>query len=474
MPTPTRRWSWRRRRTGWRPIWFRPRPSPAACWLRAATHRAPRASCSRRGALHRIPISPPPTPMPGRATARATASTACATSRASRPTITEAPDRGRHQRHRRARLERGAQGAGAAARRPADAARVHVDGPHRRRAEQRRRPRARMARARRQCRPRSRLDRRRRRLRSLERGVARDRRARCLPMARARRGRRRPVRRVAGGQGRSAHCARVRRGGAHGDGADPAAAERKRRPRPSSRPHPVTRSGAGQDLASGARRHACAGRATRTRHRRSRRLRPNGTSSPPKSWNRRTRLSGSARHRRRAKAATRAETCSRRQPSRARASPRSPRFSCPRTRPTIPAPNRPRMISPPIPPRERKREASVIATAQARRPDLSRAAPSSCWAWLAGAMPGLIGADSQRGGRSHGVRRPHPGPAAVRLHGLVPHHLPGLHHRPRQLSRRARRPVARTPAAASSSRSSTTGRRSSPSPSAWASCRASS
>ena len=70
------------RRIGWRPTWCRPRPSPAASWPRRATRRAPRACCSRPGGSRRIPTSPRPMPTPGRATARATGSTACATWRA--------------------------------------------------------------------------------------------------------------------------------------------------------------------------------------------------------------------------------------------------------------------------------------------------------------------------------------------------------------------------------------------------------
>ena len=85
-----------------------------------------------------------------------------------------------------------------------------------------------------------------------------------------------------------------------------------------------------------------------------------------------------------------------------------------------------------------------------------------------------LAAPTRRTERHGPLRRPHPGPAAVRLHHLVPHHLPRLHHRSCQLSRRARRRCGSPPAAACSSPSSTTGRRSSPSASAWASCRASS
>ena len=97
-------------------------------------------------------------------------------------------DRVRHHGHRGARVGRGAQGAGAAAGRPPDAARRHPDGPHRGRAARPCRPRARMAGARRQRAARSRLDRRWRRLRPLGAGVAGHGRARCLPLARAGRG----------------------------------------------------------------------------------------------------------------------------------------------------------------------------------------------------------------------------------------------------------------------------------------------
>ena len=120
---PTRRSSWRRRPTGWRPIWFRPLPSPAACSPRRAIRRGPRACCSRPGVSLHIPISPPPMPTPGPATARATGSTACAISPRLTPQRHRGADRGRHQRHRGARVGRGAQGAGAAARRSPDAAR---------------------------------------------------------------------------------------------------------------------------------------------------------------------------------------------------------------------------------------------------------------------------------------------------------------------------------------------------------------
>ena len=60
--------------------------------------------------------------------------------------------------------------------------------------------------------------------------------------------------------------------------------------------------------------------------------------------------------------------------------------------------------------------------------------------------------DSQQRSRSHGaLRRADAGAAAVRLHDLLPHHLPGLHHRARQLPRRARRRCGSTRAAACSS-----------------------
>ena len=90
----TRPSSWHWRRTGWRRTWCRPRRSPAACWPRRATRRAPRACCSRPGAFPRIPISPRPMPTPGPATARATGSTACATS----ARLTPARQRGRRSR----------------------------------------------------------------------------------------------------------------------------------------------------------------------------------------------------------------------------------------------------------------------------------------------------------------------------------------------------------------------------------------
>ncbi len=56
------------------------RRSPGGCSPRAGIRRAPPRSCSGRGAAHRIPISPPPTPMRASATARATASTASSSS----------------------------------------------------------------------------------------------------------------------------------------------------------------------------------------------------------------------------------------------------------------------------------------------------------------------------------------------------------------------------------------------------------
>ena len=79
------------KRIGWRRTWCRPPPSPAACWPRRATRRAPRACCSRPGASRRIPTSPPPTPTPVPATARATGSTACATSPRLTPHDSEGP-----------------------------------------------------------------------------------------------------------------------------------------------------------------------------------------------------------------------------------------------------------------------------------------------------------------------------------------------------------------------------------------------
>ena len=76
-------------------------------------------------------------------------------------------DRGGDGGDRGAPVRRGARRAGAAARRPHDAARRHPHGPHRGRAARRQGPRARMARARRQCAARSRVDRRRHRRRPL-------------------------------------------------------------------------------------------------------------------------------------------------------------------------------------------------------------------------------------------------------------------------------------------------------------------
>ena len=45
-------------------------------------------------------------------------------------------------------------------------------------------------------------------------------------------------------------------------------------------------------------------------------------------------------------------------------------------------------------------------------------------------------------GNTDGIRRIDAGPAAVRLHGQLPHHLPGDLDRPRELPRRARGPLA--------------------------------
>ena len=181
-------------------------------------------------------------------------------------------------------------------------------------------------------------------------GIARDRRARCLPLARAGRGRQRPVRRVAGCQGRSAHCARVRRGGAHGNGADRSRRDQNRL-RPSSLPirHPQPAPARTMPQAP-----VVTPAPPRHPHPGPRRHLPNGTSSLWKSWSRRTLPSGEHRHQRRGP--HQPETGAAAALSRACASLRSRRFSCRRTRRTIPAPKRPRMIFPPIPPRERRRE----------------------------------------------------------------------------------------------------------------------
>ena len=63
----------------------------------------------------------------------------------------------------------------------------------------------------------------------------------------------------------------------------------------------------------------------------------------------------------------------------------------------------------------------VVATVEARRP-ACRAAPSSL-RLARGCKVRVDRRHQQRGGRSHGVRRPHAGQAAVRLHDLLPHHL---------------------------------------------------
>ena len=73
------------------------------------------------------------------------------------------------------------------------------------------------------------------------------------------------------------------------------------------------------------------------------------------------------------------------------------------------------------------------------------------------------------GSRSCRPRCPGCSRGSVRLHHRLPHHLSRLHDRARELSRGAERPAPAHRRRASTSGSSTTGRRSSPSPSAWAS-----
>ena len=121
---PTRRWSWRWRRTGWRPIWCRRPPSPAASWPRAGN--TPRAA---RVLLKTWRLAPHPDLAAAYAYARPGDSPRDRLNRVRHLAPPHAQpyrgaDRGGHQRHRGARLGRGAQGAGAAARGPPDAARV--------------------------------------------------------------------------------------------------------------------------------------------------------------------------------------------------------------------------------------------------------------------------------------------------------------------------------------------------------------
>ena len=173
------------RRIGWRPTWCPPRPSPAACWPRRATRRAPRACCSRPGGS-----SPHPELAAAYAYARPGDSPRDRLNRVRHlgrltPHDTEGPIALAITAIEAREWDEARERAGAAARGPPDAARRHADGAHRGRAARPHRPRARVAGAGRQRAARSRLDGRRHGLGPLGAGLAGDGRARCLPLARA-------------------------------------------------------------------------------------------------------------------------------------------------------------------------------------------------------------------------------------------------------------------------------------------------